>query len=144
MMGRLTGGQLPDRQQARRHCRCRRYARRPHRREPGRGCDAEGTRAERFDFRPNRPAADTAYGSAKTLRRRRDRGIEPHIPVWDKSTRNDGAFSRADFTFDAERDRYICPGGKTLKTTGRVHEGRTLFYLAREPKLLNAALPADH
>ena len=51
-----------------------------------------------------------------------DRGIEPHIPVWDKSTRNDGTFSRADFTFDAEQDRYTCPGGKTLKTTGRVHE----------------------
>ncbi len=112
--------------------------------------DAEGTRAnrieenrvaiamvervaERFDLRPNRLAADTAYGSGKTLRGLTDRGIEPHIPVWDKSKRNDGTYSRSDFIFDAEHDRYTCPGGKTLKTTGRVHEGRTLYYRARNP-----------
>ena len=112
--------------------------------------DAEGTRAnrieenrvavamvervaERFDLKPKRLAADTAYGSSKTLRNLTDRGIEPHIPVWDKSTRNDGTFSRSDFTFDAEYDRYTCPCGKTLKTTGRVHEGRTLYYRARNP-----------
>jgi transposase len=40
--------------------------------------------------------------------------ITPHIPVFDKSTRTDGTFSRADFTFDPERDRYTCPAGKEL------------------------------
>ena len=40
--------------------------------------------------------------------------ITPHIPVFDKSNRTDGTFSRADFAFDAERDRYICPAGKEL------------------------------
>ena len=89
--------------------------------------------AERFDLKPKRLAADTAYGSGKTLRRLTDRGIEPHIPVWDKSRRNDGTFSRSDFIFDAEHDRYTCPGGKTLTTTGRVHESRTLYYRARNP-----------
>ena len=29
-----------------------------------------------------------------------DQGIEPHIPVFDKSGRQDGTFSRADFAFD--------------------------------------------
>ena len=29
-----------------------------------------------------------------------DRKITPHIPVWDKSARSDGTFSRADFVFD--------------------------------------------
>lgn len=112
--------------------------------------DAEGTRAnrieenrvavamvervaDRFALTPKRLAADTAYGSGKTLRSLTDRGIEPHIPVWDKSTRADGTFSRSDFTFDAAHDSYSCPGGKTLKTTGRVHEGRTLYYRARNP-----------
>ena len=33
-----------------------------------------------------------------------DRGIEPHIPVLDKSQRTDGTFSREDFT-DAPLDR---------------------------------------
>ena len=57
-------------------------------------------------------------------------GIEPHIPLWDKSQRRDGTFSRADFTYDRSRDLYLCPGGKELKTTGRVHEGRTRLYRA--------------
>ena len=32
----------------------------------------------------------------------------------DKSTRTDGTFSRDDFAFDPERDRYTCPAGKEL------------------------------
>ena len=39
----------------------------------------------------------------------RDRGITPHVPVWDKSARSDGKFSRADFVFAKERNVYICP-----------------------------------
>jgi hypothetical protein len=44
-----------------------------------------------------------------------ERGIEPHIPVFDKSNRSDGSFARSDFTYDHTHDRYICPGGKELK-----------------------------
>ncbi len=88
---------------------------------------------ERLGLKPERLAADTAYGTAPILKWLMDRGIEPHMPVWDKSKRTDGTLSRADFTYDAERDTYTCPGGKTLKTTGRVHEGRTLYYRARNP-----------
>jgi hypothetical protein len=38
--------------------------------------------------------------------------IAPHIPVFDKSNRTNGTFSRVDFKFDPERDRYACPAGK--------------------------------
>ncbi len=48
-------------------------------------------------------------------------------------------FSRADFTYHKDRDLYICPGGKILKTTGRVHDGSTLYY--RASKLDCAACP---
>jgi hypothetical protein len=58
----------------------------------------------------------------------KERGIAPHIPVFDKSKRQDGSLSRADFTWDGERDLYVCPRGKTLKTTGKVHDGRTRLY----------------
>ena len=78
------------------------------------------------------PAPANAGGSGKTLKSLTKRGIVPHIPVWDKSTRNDGTFSRQDFVFNKERNVYICLGGKTLKTTGRVHEERTLYYLSRK------------
>jgi hypothetical protein len=59
-----------------------------------------------------------------------NRKITPHIPVWDKSRRSDGTFSRADFVFDRERNVYICPGGKLLHTTGTVIDGGTLRYRA--------------
>ena len=42
------------------------------------------------------------------------KGIEPHVPVIDKSVRDDGMFSRADFSFDHDEDRYLCPAGKEL------------------------------
>ena len=33
----------------------------------------------------------------------------------DKSGRDDGTFSREDFEYEPEGDRYICPRGKELK-----------------------------
>jgi hypothetical protein len=89
---------------------------------------------ERFGLKPARLAADTAYGTAATL----DwivntKKIAPHIPVFDKSRRDDGSLSREDFAFDAGRNVYVCPQGKLLHTTGRIHDGRTLLYRARTP-----------
>lgn len=57
-----------------------------------------------------------------------EKQIAPHIPVLDKSKREDGTFSRKDFRYDESTDTYICPGGKTLTTTGRINAGDTLFY----------------
>jgi hypothetical protein len=47
--------------------------------------------AGRFQLKPKRLAADTAYRNARTLKHLIEQGIEPHIPVIDKSARNDGA-----------------------------------------------------
>ncbi|MCG8543108.1 MAG: transposase [Alphaproteobacteria bacterium] len=85
---------------------------------------------ERFGLRPRRLAADTAYGTGRMLDWLLRRDIEPHIPVWEMGRRKDGTFSRKDFTFDADANLYRCPGGKTLKTTGRVHDGKTILYRA--------------
>lgn len=71
--------------------------------------------AERFGLRPQSLVADSAYGSAENLAWLvKQRGIAPHIPVFDKSNRTDGTLSRSDFVFDAEQDRYACPEGKHL------------------------------
>jgi len=60
---------------------------------------------ERFDLKPNFLAADTAYGSAETLNWIvNEKRIAPHIPVIDKSGREDGSLSREDFTFDKDRN----------------------------------------
>jgi hypothetical protein len=85
---------------------------------------------ERMGLKPQRLAADTAYGTGKFLGWLVGTGIAPQIPVWDKSTREDGTFSRSDFTFDRERNVYVCPAGKVLKTTGNVGDDHMLRYLA--------------
>jgi hypothetical protein len=67
-------------------------------------------------------AADSAYGSAENLAWLvHDRGIEPHIRVFDKSERKDGTFERADFIYDHRSDLYICPGGKELRQRQKVY-----------------------
>ena len=67
----------------------------------------------RFDLRPQRLAGDTAYGAVRLLKWLVDRKITPHVPVWDKSARPDGTFSRADFAFDQKRNVYVCPGARS-------------------------------
>jgi hypothetical protein len=111
--------------------------------------DAEGTRANRvaeiavaktmlervgrrFRLRPQRLAGDTAYGAVRLLKWLVDRNITPHIPVWDKSARPDGTFSRADFVFDHQRTIYTCPGGAELTSTGNVDQGHIVYYRANK------------
>lgn len=73
-----------------------------------------------FSINPERMIADTAYGTGPLLEWLvQERGIAPHIPVIDKSGRTDGTFERADFTYDDDKDAYICPGGKQLKQSHR-------------------------
>lgn len=109
--------------------------------------DAEGTRANRtdeiaitetmlerverrFGLAPQRLAGDTAYGAAKLLKWLWDRGIAPHVPVWDKSKQTDGRFTKADFVFDRGRNVYICPAGAALTHSGIIDQGRILPYRA--------------
>jgi transposase len=87
---------------------------------------------ERFGLKPERLAADTAYGSAATLNWIvNEKRIAPHIPVIEKSKREDGWLSREDFTFDKDRNVYVCLQGKLLHTTGRIHDSDVLLYRAR-------------
>jgi hypothetical protein len=111
--------------------------------------DAEGTRANRieeiavtqtmvdrvarrFELRPQMLAGDTAYGAVRLLKWLVDRKITPHVPVWEKSARPDGTFSRADFVFDQERNVYICPGGAELTSTGNIDQGHIIYYRANK------------
>jgi transposase len=111
--------------------------------------DAEGTRANRiaeiavtqtmvervrrrFDLQPQRLAGDTVYGAVRLLKWLVDRKITPHVPVWDKSARPNGTFSRADFVFDRERNIYVCPGGAVLTSTGNIDQGLIVNYRANK------------
>jgi transposase len=89
------------------------------------------SRTERvFGLKPKRLMADTAYGTGKFLRFVVDAGITPYIPVWEKSAREDGTFSRTDFVFDRETNSYTCPAGKTLTTTRHVSTDHKFRYMA--------------
>ena len=66
---------------------------------------------DRFDLYPERLAADTAYGTAEMLQWLvHEQGIEPHIPVFDKSQRTDGTFSRDDFNLRPRPRHLLLPG----------------------------------
>jgi transposase len=99
---------------------------------------------ERFGLKPERLAADTAYGAAPMLNWLvEEKDIAPHIPVFDRSERDDGTFSRSDFRYDPTSDVYHCPASKTLTTTGTlVNDGTTLLYLARKHDCDNCELKA--
>ena len=58
---------------------------------------------DRFGLKPDRIVADTAYGAVPMLNWLVEtKGIAPHIPVFDKSKRDDGTFSRSDFRYDRQ------------------------------------------
>jgi transposase len=81
-------------------------------------------------LKPQRLIADTAYGTGKFLNWLAGTGIMPHIPVWDMSNREDGTFSRSDFLFNRERNVYVCPANKPLKTTGKAGSDHIVRYRA--------------
>jgi Transposase DDE domain len=119
--------------------------------------DAEGTRANRseetavtetmitrvarcYELSPKRLAADTAYGTGRLLRWAY-RDIAPHIPVWDKSRQTNGRFTRDDFSYDKERNVYLCPGGKLLTINRQYRPGPHPLLPGSQKRLLG--LPAQ-
>ena len=82
---------------------------------------------DRLGLYPKRLVGDTGYGSAEMLGWLvEEQGIEPHIPVLDKSHRKDQTFSRSAFAYDHRRDAYQCPAGKWL------HQYRRPFKTPRD------------
>ena len=74
----------------------------------------------RFDLKPERLIADTAYGTAPMLNWMvEEKRIEPHMPVFDKTERKDGTFQRDEFHWDEAADEYRCPAGKVLRSNWR-------------------------
>jgi hypothetical protein len=69
---------------------------------------------QRLDLKPDWLTADTAYGTGKLLAWLLGKNIAPHIPVWERDSSADGMFSRSDFSYDAERDVYVCPKWQAL------------------------------
>jgi len=76
--------------------------------------------AERHEITPQRLIGDTAYGTGPMLEWMvQDKGIEPHVPVWEKTERNDRTFSVTDFRWDEQANEYRCPRGEPLRSEWR-------------------------
>lgn len=96
---------------------------------------------DRFDLKPERLIGDTAYGTAPMLAWMvEEKLIEPHVPVMDKTERQDGTFSRDEFQWDGVADEYRCPAGNPLRSEWRrfkeprahITTADTVIYRARQ------------
>ncbi len=94
---------------------------------------------QRFGMKPDRLVGDTAYGTAAMLGWMvQDKGIAPHVPVWDGSERNDGTLSSSEFVWDEPTNEYRCPQGHALlsdrrqftKPRDRITQAGTILYSA--------------
>jgi hypothetical protein len=75
---------------------------------------------------------DRRAGARRRARTASKRTMPPNIPVWDRTERGDGAFSRSEFAFDAAANRYACPAGKFLKPTWRMKRRNPNVYRASQ------------
>lgn len=76
--------------------------------------------AQRFELKPRRLVGDTAYGTGSMIGWMvQEKGIEPHVPVWDKTERKDGTFSSSDFAWNEQENEYRCPEGHALRSDRR-------------------------
>ena len=84
---------------------------------------------KRLGLKPKRLVADTAYGTGKFLGWLIGARITPHIPVWDKSSREDGTLARSDFHWDR---RKASTSARPARCSHHRHraDGNTLRYLA--------------
>jgi transposase len=96
---------------------------------------------QRFGLKPERLVGDTAYGTAPMLGWMvQDKGIEPHVPVWDKTERKDGTLSSTEFVWDGQANQYQCPQGHALlserraftKPRDHVTKDETIIYRASQ------------
>ncbi len=76
---------------------------------------------ERFDLKPERLIGDMAYGTAPMLGWMVDeKQIAPHVPVWDRTQRDDETLSSSDFEWDEQANEYRCPQGQPLRSEWRI------------------------
>ncbi len=76
---------------------------------------------ERFDLKPERLIGDMAYGTAPMLGWLvEEKQIAPHIPVWDRTQRDDETLSSSDFEWDEQANEYRCPQGQPLRSEWRI------------------------
>jgi len=94
-----------------------------------------------FDIKPERLIGDTAYGTAPMLAwMKKEKDIEPHVLVWNKTERKNGSFSSNDFHWYEEVEEYRCPAGNAIRSEWRafknershVTKANTIIFRSRQ------------
>jgi len=107
---------------------------------------------DRFDIKPDRLVGDTAYGTAPMLHWMvNDKGIAPHVRVWDRTQRKDETLSSSEFLWNEAANEYRCPEGKPLKSNWRrfknprdhVTQADTIVYRASSLECSNCSRNSD-
>ncbi len=71
-----------------------------------------------FGFAPSCLGADKSYGTGPFLAWLLAHGVDPHIPVLDRTAQTEGMFTRESFTYLEAEDAWYCPSGHTLRLAG--------------------------
>jgi transposase len=96
---------------------------------------------DKFEMKPERLVGDTNYGSAALLGWLVDeKQIEPHVPVCDRTERQDGTLSAGAFAWHAQSNEYRCPADKPLRSDWRsfnnprthITQADTIIYRSRQ------------
>lgn len=86
------------------------------------------THQQNTDTKIDTVVADKAYGTIDTYTYLHDHGITPCIPHKQHANANEGLFGREQFSYDRQRDRYICPAGNILHRMRSNNAVESLIY----------------
>ncbi len=97
-------------------------------------CAAEMLERSRFrlGILPETVGGDKAYGTGPAARALVEAGVDPHVSRSEQGPRNTrGIFGKESFTYDAERDEFICPGGARMRRRSEHGHSRQTEYAAQ-------------
>ena len=83
----------------------------------------------RWKLHPRHVTGDTKYGTIENIKALEDAGIRAYVPLPDWEHQRP-YFGPAQFTYDAEHDRYICPTGQLLHLTRMEYTAQKAEYSA--------------
>jgi hypothetical protein len=100
--------------------------------------------AFRWKLRPHHVTGDGKYGTAENIAGMEGSGIRAYLGMHEAGRRGGDFFPKSTFTYDAEKDMYLCPAGKTLRALGDAEDnqrrGKIVTYRARGAVCAGCAL----
>jgi transposase len=91
--------------------------------------------AFRWKIRPHHVTGDGKYETVENIAAVEESGIRAYLGLHEAGGRGSDFFRKSAFTYDAEKDLYLCPAGETLRALGdaqdRRSRGKIVTYRAR-------------